>query len=153
MIKNRLKGKNQMSIFKFIFRFVKKSLERVCANLQGRALPSLDDMTLKSEFERQKQQREAEWNRLHQGMDAVLAHRRTYTDAVDQNDENDDDEERNIDQDFAIKAPTKRKPAAASTTRGRGRGRGARGASAAPALPLSTEAPQTNSFSAWPPRS
>lgn len=130
----------------------------MCSNLQGRALPSFDDMTLKSEFEREKQHREAEWNRLHQGMDALLAHRRTYTEADDQNNENEDDDERNLDDEFATKVPAKRKPAAASmttTTRGRGRGRGRspRGASAAPALPISFEAPQTGSVPDWPPRS
>lgn len=146
-------------------RFVKKSLERVCTNLQSRALASLDDQTLRSEFEREKQQREAEWQRLHPGMDAFLSHRRAYEER-NENDESDTEANNSMNEEefeAAARLPGKRRAATTASTRGRsrGRGRGSSAAAAPAALPLHLSTDPSASVAAsftphtasrWPPR-
>ena len=55
--------------------FVKGALDRTCATLQARAVRAYDAASLRLEIERERRQREMEWTRLHQNLDAVLTHR------------------------------------------------------------------------------
>lgn len=159
------------------YSFVKKSLERICANLQQRgAISSFDEPTLKGAFSKEKMQREIEWQRLHPGMDALLSHRSKHP--ITQKENNDiadeDNEPKLIDSDYdddkfeeeELSVPKKRGSSSTTValpkqaTRGRGRGRG-RGFSAPVAASLSmtseaksikgstTDGPST---SRWPPR-
>ncbi len=131
-----------------LFRFVKKSLESVCTNLQTRVLTSLDDQTLRGEFEREKQLREAEWQRLHPGMDALLSHRRAYTEA----DENQSEAEANNSEDYEeARPPVKRRGASTAAARGgRGRGRGRGASTSAAAATSATMAPPPLAFTTDP---
>lgn len=157
-------------LYLICFSFVKKSLDRVCSNLQRQGtVSSYDVSTLKGAISKDKMEREMEWQRLHPGMDALLSHKRIASlqdEKENDKDQDDDDDDDDVtDEDMNVKAPKKRtastvKRATASTT-ARGRGRGGRGRGASNGLAMSSGPIETNNepppspasnSARWPPR-
>lgn len=137
-------------------------MERICVSLQRQGtISSFDESTLKGAISKEKMQREIEWQRLHPGMDALLAHRKTNYEEKENGDDGEEDSDAAFTDEEMISVPkkrgstaVKRGSAATPATRGRGRGRG-RGASSA-TLSMTTDAPQMPSSAPiaprWPPR-
>jgi double-strand break repair protein MRE11 len=146
--------------------FVKKSLERVCSSLQSRSVRAFDDASLRTEIEREKLQRELEWQRLHPGMGSASAHRLVHAERIEE-------EEKDAvlavdDEDFesVASAPnaSRRRAPSANSSRGTGRGRAPPSVNANSATNPGTSSnlsslvmeskpvPSTLPASRWPPR-